>query len=177
MEQGRGAHLLHVEAVGLGQSNGYLFDPQDVLTQALGELADVVPDLLDCGLGDGHRRLAQLPRKLPAPENVHVQVPDSLASLIAAVDGESVSLIEDAFLAGHVVGHDCHVPGQRGVPGLDLPDRLEVGGRQHEKVNGAWGLMSRMTMTCSSLWSTSAGISPATILQKMQSISYIIISG
>ena len=140
VEQGRGAHLWDVEAVGLGQADSDLLDPQDVLKQALGELADVAPDLLDCGLGDGHLGLAQLPRKLPAPENVHVQVPDGLASLIAAVDGESVSFIEDAFPAGHVVSHDCHVPGQRGVPGLDLPDRLQVRGGQDEKVNGGLGI-------------------------------------
>ena len=44
--------------------------PSGCAQQALGELADVAPDLLDCGLGDGHLGLAQLPRKLPAPENV-----------------------------------------------------------------------------------------------------------
>ena len=112
MEQGRCAHLLDVEAVCLGQPDRNFLDPQDVLKQALGELADVAPDLLDCRLGDGHLGLAQLPRKLPAPEDVHVQVPDSLASLIAAVDGESVPLIEDTFPSGHVVSHDGHVPRQ-----------------------------------------------------------------
>ena len=140
VEQSRGAHHLDVKPVNPCELHGYILNPQDVLNQALGKPPDVAPDLLDCGLGDGHLGLAQLPRKLPAPEDVHMQVPDGLASLIAAVDGESVSLIENTFPSGHVVGNDGHVPGQRGVPGLNLPDRLQVLGGQDEKVNGGLGI-------------------------------------
>ena len=60
MEEGSRAHLLDIEAVGLGQSDRNFLDPQDVLKQALGKPPDVAPDLFDCGLRDGHLGLAQL---------------------------------------------------------------------------------------------------------------------
>ena len=46
--RGRSAHLLDIEAVCLGQPDRNFLNPQDMLKQAFGELADVAPDLLDC---------------------------------------------------------------------------------------------------------------------------------
>lgn len=109
-------------------------------------------------------------REFPAPENVHVEVEDDLSPVGVDVDGDPVPRLGDPFFPGDRLRGPVHL-GQH-LPRLS-PTSLKVATCSFGTMRtwtGATGWMSLKARIRSVSMTLLQGISPLTILQKIQSL-------